>query len=246
MSRRILVVDDEQGIRAALGQLLEYEGYEVRAESQRAGRHRRVREMAAAPRLPRREDGGHGRPRGAQAHPADRSDRDRRDDQRPRDDPDRGRGHAARRVRHPREAARHRPHSRHCCATRCSTSSLQEENARLTRDDRVALRDRRQVVRDSRADRTRSRRSRRRRRACSSPARTAPARSSSRARSIDSRRAPNKPFVEVNCAAIPSELIESELFGHMKGSFTGADRATARASSSRPTAARSSSTRSAT
>lgn len=31
-----------------------------------------------------------------------------------------------------------------------------------------------------------------------------------------------KPFIEVNCAAIPQELIESELFGHEKGSFTGA------------------------
>ena len=32
----------------------------------------------------------------------------------------------------------------------------------------------------------------------------------------------SKPFVKVNCAAIPSELIESELFGHEKGSFSGA------------------------
>jgi len=33
----------------------------------------------------------------------------------------------------------------------------------------------------------------------------------------------NKPFVKVNCSALPKDLIESQLFGHIKGSFTGAN-----------------------
>ena len=34
----------------------------------------------------------------------------------------------------------------------------------------------------------------------------------------------NRPLVKVDCTAIPESLLESELFGHRKGSFTGADR----------------------
>ncbi len=60
----------------------------------------------------------------------------------------------------------------------------------------------------------------------------------------ESERA-GKPFVTVNCGAIPENLVESILFGHEKGALHGRRRTAGSASSRKPTAARCSSTRSA-
>ncbi len=60
----------------------------------------------------------------------------------------------------------------------------------------------------------------------------------------DKSRRAGHAFIPVNCGALPENLVESELFGHRKGAFTGAD-TTAKGSSRSPTAGPCSSTRSA-
>jgi len=63
---------------------------------------------------------------------------------------------------------------------------------------------------------------RRAKRACSLPAKAAPARNSSRGalHRFSARR--DRPFLPVHVAALNPGLVESELFGHVKGAFTGA------------------------
>jgi two-component system nitrogen regulation response regulator NtrX len=220
VSRRILIVDDEQGIRAALGQLLEFEGYEVRtaanavdglAEYARFHPHLVFMDVKMA---------------GIDGLEALRKLREQ----------DPGAivvmisGHAT--IQTAVEATQHGAYDilekpldtdRILVTLRNALAhlDLHEENARL----RDSVRSRFEIVGASYAIRAVTEKIER---VAATPARVLITGENGTgkelvARAIHANSTRVKgPFVEVNCAAIPGELIESELFGHMKGSFTGA------------------------
>jgi two-component system, NtrC family, nitrogen regulation response regulator NtrX len=220
VSRRILIVDDEQGIRAALGQLLEFEGYEVRtvanavdglAEYARFKPHLVFMDIKMA---------------GIDGLEALRKLKEH--------DPSAIvvmiSGHAT--IQTAVEATQHGAYDilekpldtdRILVTLRNALAhlDLHEENTRL----RDAVRSKFEIVGTSYAIRAVTEKIER---VGKTPARVLITGENGTgkelvARAIHSLSTRAKaPFVEVNCAAIPAELIESELFGHMKGSFTGA------------------------
>ena len=220
MSRRILVIDDEQGIRAALGQLLEFEGYEVRTvanatdgitEYQKWRPHLVFLDVKMAGM-----DGMEALKRLRELDPSATVVMIS--------------GHAT--IRTAVEATQAGAYEilekpldtdRILVMLRNALShlDLQEENARLKQSIEAPF----EIVGKTPVMRALMEKIEK---VAATPARVLITGENGTGKELVARalhrvspRA-SKPFVEVNCAAIPGELIESELFGHMKGSFTGA------------------------
>jgi two-component system, NtrC family, nitrogen regulation response regulator NtrX len=222
MSRRILIADDEKGIRAALGQLLEYEGYEVRSVGNAVdamSEYERWRPdlvfldvkmggidgLEALKRI-REGDGsavvvmisGHGTIQTAvEATQLGAYDF----------------------LEKPLDTDRVLLTVRNAL----QTANLREENSRL----RETIESHYEIVGRSFAIRALIEKIER---VAPTPARVLITGENGTGKELvaraihrlSARKGAGSGFVEVNCAAIPSELIESELFGHVKGSFTGA------------------------
>jgi two-component system nitrogen regulation response regulator NtrX len=220
MPRRILIIDDEQGIRAALGQLLEFEGYEVRAvgnavdgiaayQKQRPDLVFLDVKMAGIDGVEALKKIKEGDPSAIVVMIS---------------------GHAT--IQTAVEATQLGAYDilekpldtdRILVTLRNALQhlDLHEENARL----KETIQSRYQIVGKSYGIRAVIDKIER---VAKTPARVLITGENGTGKELVARAIHSQstradgPFVEVNCAAIPSELIESELFGHMKGSFTGA------------------------
>ena len=219
-ARRVLIVDDEQGIRAALGQLLEYDGYKVRAESNAADgltaftqwkphlvfldvKMAGVDGLEALKRMREKDEtipivmiSGHATIQTAvEATQLGAYDI----------------------MEKPLDTDRILVTIRNALAH----LELKEENLRL----KEAIGSSYEIVGESAAIRALLEKIEK---VAPTPARVLITGENGTGKELVARALHKRstrasgPFVEVNCAAIPSELIESELFGHVKGSFTGA------------------------
>jgi two-component system nitrogen regulation response regulator NtrX len=220
VSRRILVIDDEQGIRAALGQLLEYEGYEVRTVGSAAdGITEYQKWRPALVFLDVKMAGMDGMEALKKIRELD-----------PSATVVMISGHAT--IRTAVEATQAGAYEilekpldtdRILVMLRNALShlDLQEENARLKQSIEAPF----EIVGKTPVMHALMEKIEK---VAATPSRVLITGENGTGKELVARalhrmspRA-SKPFVEVNCAAIPGELIESELFGHMKGSFTGA------------------------
>ena len=220
MSRRVLVVDDESGVRAALGQLLEYEGYDVRTAATGADGIAIVQEwrpdLVFLDVKMRGIDGMDALKRMREIDPSGTVVMIS--------------GHAT--IQTAVEATQLGAYDilekpldtdRILVTLRNALQhlALHEENSRL----KESIESRYEIVGKSYAIRALIDKIEK---VAATPARALITGENGTGKELVARalykrssRA-TKPFIEVNCAAIPSELIESELFGHVRGSFTGA------------------------